>query len=348
MNAPLLDVISFGAPMRQMQGLAAQAEAAGFAGFWLTEGGRTAFTGATAAALATERITLGTGIAVAFPRSPMVTAEVAWELADATGGRFVLGLGTQVRGHIERRYSSAFEHPGPRLREYVEALRAIFRAFRGDEPLKFEGDFYKFSLLPPEWSPGPIDVPDPPIYLAGVNPWMLRMMGEVADGVHVHPLHSVRYVDEVVRPALREGAQCAGRDEQDIVIVCPVMTIPTDDEAEFVRIREETRLRLAFYGSTPSYGKVFEVHGWPGTTEALYEQQKRRDLEAMRATVTDEMLDVFSVTASWDGMADALLDRYNGIADRVICYSATQQWSNPAMAERWAAVAARAVSRARP
>ena len=147
--------MSGGLGFRDMQALAREVEDAGFSGLWITEGGHSGLNGCIAAALATERLDIGTGIALAFPRSPMITAIDAWELADATDGRFALGLGTQVKAHIERRYSSTFDHPGPRLREYVLALKAIFRAFRGDEPLKFEGDFYNFSLLPRTWSPGP-------------------------------------------------------------------------------------------------------------------------------------------------------------------------------------------------
>jgi probable F420-dependent oxidoreductase len=339
---PLLDAIAFGAPMRTMSTVAATSERAGFSGCWLTEGARTAFTGATAAALATSEITIGTGIAVAFPRSPMVTAQAAWELADATGGRFVLGLGTQVRAHVERRYSAPFSPPGPRLREYVAALRAIFRAFRGEERLRFAGDYYSFSLLTPEWSPGPIEVPDPPVYLAGVNPWMLRMIGEVADGIHVHPLHSMRYLTEVIRPALAAGAERAGRPVEDVAVVCPVMTIPTDDEAEAARLRDEVRLRLAFYGSTPGYGGVFDLHGWHGTGDRLRELQRAGDMAGLAATVTDEMVDAFAVSAPWDGLADALAERYRGLADRVVCYSASSRWQDPAVLERWSAVAARA------
>ena len=215
-----------------MQGLAADVEDAGFGGIWITESGRTAYNLCTAAALSTTTLDVGTGIAVAFPRSPMVTAQVAWELQEATAGRFVLGLGTQVKGHVERRYSSAFEHPGPRMREYVRAVKAIFRAFRGEEQLAFHGDFYDFSLLPGMWSPGPIEPPDPPVYVAGVNPWMCRAIGEVADGIHVHPLHSLRYLAEVVRPNLDEGARRAGRDPGEIAVVCPLLTIVGDTDEE--------------------------------------------------------------------------------------------------------------------
>jgi len=203
-----------------MQELARDAAAAGFSGLVITEAGRTAYLGCAAAALAAD-LDLLTGVAVAFPRSPMVTAQVAWELADASGGRFRLGLGTQVRAHIERRYSSAFDHPGPRLQEYVEAVRAAFAAFRGDAPLDHDGRFWKLSLLPPMWSPGPIGVADPPIDVAAVSPWMLRMAGEIADGVHVHPLNTMPYLHDTVLPNLAHGARSAGRNVADLEIIVP-------------------------------------------------------------------------------------------------------------------------------
>ena len=195
-----------GADLRAVQTFAAAAQRAGLSGLVVTEGSRTAYLTVAAAALAADQLHLSTGVAVAFPRSPMVTAQSAWELAEATGGRFRLGLGTQVRIHAERRYGVPFDPPGPRLREYVQAVKAIFRAFRGEEKLDFSGTYWSFSFMPAAWSPGPISVPDPPVDVAAVNPWMWRMAGQVADGVHVHPLHSTSYLDEVARPALREGA----------------------------------------------------------------------------------------------------------------------------------------------
>lgn len=338
-----LDAMAMGLPLREARQYATDVEEAGFDGVWFTEGGRTAYLGAGAAALATERLTIGTGIAVAFPRSPMVTASVAWELAEATGGRFVLGLGTQVRGHIERRYDAEFSPPGPRMREYVLAVRAIFRAFQGEEVLDFHGDHYDLDLLPSMWSPGPIEHPDVPIYIAGVRPWMLRACGAVADGLHVHPLHSRRYLDEVIRPAVNGGAEDADRAPSDLTLACPVLTIVGDDEEERERWREAARFQLAFYGSTRTYRGVFELHGWDGTSERLHELQKAGDLSAMAATITDEMLDVYAVTATWDGLAGALTDRYRGVDQpvRVICYFAGTGWRDDAASlERWRAVAA--------
>jgi probable F420-dependent oxidoreductase len=336
-----LDVMSGGLPIRQMHTVAAEIEDAGFAGAWITEGGRSAYNQCTAAALATEHLEIGTGIAVAFPRSPMVTAQVAWELQEATNGRFVLGLGTQVKGHIERRYSAPFDRPGPRMREYVQAVKAIFRAFRGEEKLSFEGEFFNFSLLPSMWSPGAIDVPDPPVYVAGVNPWMCRAIGEVADGIHVHPLHSLRYLAEVVRPNLDDGAKRAGRDPSDVAVVCPVLTIVGDTDEERAAWRERARLQLAFYGSTRTYSSIFDLHGWEGISARLHEHQAAGDMAGMAETFTDDMLDVFSITSTWDGLADAIVQRYTGVADRVICYFAATSWrDDPSVRDRWATVAA--------
>jgi probable F420-dependent oxidoreductase len=337
-----LDAFGAGGTLEAVQQTARQVEEAGFAALWVPEGSRPVYSVCTAAALATESLALGTGVAVAFARSPMVSAQAAWMLSEATGGRFVLGLGTQVRAHVERRFSAAFEHPGPRIKEYVAALRAIFRAFRGEERLSFAGDFYSFSLLPREWSPGPSAYPDPPVYLAGVKPWMCRMIGEVADGMLVHPLHTVSYLDDVVRPGVAEGAKRAGRSADDIALVCPVMTAVSDDEGERARQREQLRQRLAFYGSTPGYGVVFDASGWPGTGERLTQLQRAGDLAGLSATITDEMIDAMSVTASWDELPRLLAERYGGRVQRLVCYSAVSQWNlEPDTRQHWAAAGRR-------
>lgn len=291
----------------------------GFDGLQMAESGRTAFLNCAATTLAAPTLDIGTAVAVAFARSPMVTAQAAWELADASGGRFTLGLGTQVQAHIERRFSSTWDRPGARLREYVLALRAIFRAFQGVERLDFRGEFYRFSLLG-LWSPGPIAYPDVPVYLAGVRPWMLRAIGEVADGVHVHPLHSIKYLDEVVRPNVERGARAAGRDPAAVKLACPVFTIVGDTEEERAPWRERARMQIAFYGSTPAYAGVFELHGWHGVSERLHELQRAGDMASMAATITDRMLEEYAVTADWKELPRALVSKYAGVAERLIFY----------------------------
>ena len=333
------DLMTGGLPLGRMQQLARDAHETGFSGLVVTEAGRTAYLQCAAAALAAP-IDLLTGVAVAFPRSPMVTASSAWELAEASGGRFRLGLGTQVRAHIERRYGVEFDHPGPRLREYVVAVRAIFRAFRGEEPLAVDGDFWKLSLLPAMWSPGPIDVPDPPIDVAAVNPWMLRMAAEVADGVHIHPLNTPTYLAETVLPELRAGAEAAGRSLDDLELIAPCFIATGDTEEEQASWWELARMQVAFYGSTPNYGFIFDQLGHEGTTPKIRERQKAGDLAGMAAVVTDDILGHFAVRGDWDRIPGLLRDRYEGVADRVVDYFAGQAWArDPDAFGRWATVA---------
>jgi probable F420-dependent oxidoreductase len=335
-----IDLMTMGVSLRRATQLAQDAATAGFDGLVVTEAGRTAYLTCAAAALSAE-LDLSTGIAVAFPRSPMITAQLAWELADATGGRFRLGLGTQVRAHIERRYDAPFDHPGPRLRDYVSAVRASFAAFRGTEPLTHEGEFYRLSLLPLQWSPGTISADDPPIDIAAVNPYMLRLAGEVADGVHVHPLNHSAYLQEVVLPNLRAGRQRAGRDD-DLHLTIPVFTAVGETEGERARWREAARGQVAFYGSTPNYAFMFELLGREGTTERLRARQKAGDIPGMISLIDDELLDHFLVAGSFDEMPRLLLDRYGGIADRVVLYFAGSAWNeNPEQLARWGEIARR-------
>lgn len=338
-----LDMMAFARPLREVQDLARRAEAAGLGALWFTEAGRTAYLSCAAAALATERIGLGTAIAVAFPRSPMITAKVAWELAESSNGRFTLGLGTQIKAHIERRYSTAYLPPGPRMREYVLALRAIFAAFRG-APLRFEGDFYNFSLLPAQWSPGPIPVPDPPIFVAAVLPWMSAMAGELCDGVHIHPFHSVEYLRASQLPNIAEGARRGGRTLDALTLEIPVMTAVGSTDDEIAVTREHARTMIAFYGSTRTYSPVFEQHGYEGLSDALHERQRVGDVAGMTRLITDEVLDHYIVTAHWDDLAEALVSRYRGLAPRIrlMSYTAISQYArDPAVLDRWGAVADR-------
>jgi probable F420-dependent oxidoreductase len=321
-----VDALVNAAPLTRIAELARSAEHSGLSGLVITESGRTAYLSCVAAATAAPGLELATGVAVAFPRSPMVTASLAWELAEYTGGHFRLGLGTQVRAHIERRYGAEFSPPGPRMREYVLAIRAIFRAFRGEEKLAFEGDHWSLSLLPREWSPGPIEVADPPIDVAAVNPWMLRMVGEVADGVHVHPLNTPTYLRQTVLPSLAEGAATAGRDVADLEVIVPCFTIAGDDEETRSFWREWSRMQVAFYGSTPNYGFIFDQVGRPGTTAMLRDRQKAGDVAGMAAVIDDELLSHFVVEGTWAELPGRIVERYDGIADRVVLYFAGGSW----------------------
>lgn len=334
-----LDIMTGGLPLHVVQQLARHAADSGHSGLVITEAGRTAYLSCAAAALAAD-IDILTGIAVAFPRSPMVTAQTAWELADATGGRFRLGLGTQVRAHIERRYSTSFDPPGPRLRDYVLAVRSSFEAFRTGRTPDHHGPYYDISLLPAMWSPGPIDAPDPPIDIAAVNPWMLRLAGEIADGVHAHPLNTPTYLRDTLLPNLAAGAARAGRDVAGLQVIVPAFLAVGDNDEEQHRWRELARMQVAFYGSTPNYAFVFDQLGHDGTTARIRERQKAGDLAGMAAVIGDDLLDHFVTTGSWEDIAGRVVDRYAGVATRVVSYfSGIAAAEDPDTIDRWGEVA---------
>lgn len=328
-----------GLPLRRMHQLALDARAAGFSGLVVAEAGRSAYMSCATAALATDLDVL-TGVAVAFPRSPMVTAQIAWELAEVSQGRFRLGLGTQVRAHIERRYGSEFERPGPRLRDYVLALRAIFTSFRDGTPLAHDGEFWKLSLLPAMWSPGAIEAPDPPIDVAAVNPWMLRMAGEVADGVHVHPLNTTTYLRGTVLPELAKGAERSGRTISDLQVIVPTFAAPGDTPDQVHALREMARMQIAFYGSTPNYAFIFDQVGAEGMTGRIRERHKAGDLAGMAALIDDELLEHFCISGDWASVADGVIARHRGVADRVVSYFSGMGWlRDPASLGPWGELA---------
>jgi probable F420-dependent oxidoreductase len=311
---------------------------AGFAAMWVTETKHNPFLACGAGLAAADRIGAGSGIAVAFPRSPMVTAQLAWDLAEASEGRFVLGLGSQVKAHIQRRFAAPFDRPVPRLREYVHAVRAIFAAFQGDGQLRFAGDFYDFSLLTDFFNPGPISHPDIPVWVAAVGPAMLRMAGECCDGAFLHALHSVDFLRATVLPEVTAGAGAAGRKRADVTLCCPVFVAVGDSAEDIERQRAVIARQIAFYGSTRTYRPVFDTHGWGDVCGELHRLMARGDTAAMPSLVTEEMLDAFSVTATWDGLAAELSRRYGGLVDRVAPYGAVLR--SPQDRRRWRAVAA--------
>jgi probable F420-dependent oxidoreductase len=316
-----VDAMTTPQPLGQIGDLARRTQSAGFSGLLFTETGRTAYLNAAVASQAAPDLELSTGVAVAFPRSPFVTAAAAWELQEATKGKFRLGLGTQVRTHVVRRYGTAFERPGPRLRDYLLAVKACFAAFRSGT-LDHHGDFYDLDFITPQWSPGPIDAPDPKVDIAAVNPWMLRMAGEVADGLHVHPIGEPGYLARHVLPTVAEGAAKAGRSPSDVAIIVPVMTIVGDTDEELDKQREVVRASMAFYGSTPNYAFIWDEAGFEGTTARIREKQKAGDFAGMAAQVSDDHIAMFATESTWDGLADALVAKYAGMATRLVMYNA--------------------------
>jgi probable F420-dependent oxidoreductase len=295
--------------------IAQAAERLGFAGLWITETQHDPFLPGALIAEHTTRIRFGTAVAIAFARSPATLAYTAWDLARASGGRFILGLGTQVKAHIERRFGMPWpESPVGKLREQIAAIRAFWRTWQTGEPLNFRGEFYKLTLMSPFFNPGPIEHPDIPIFIAGVNTGLARLAGEAADGFHVHPFHTPRYLSETLLPAIQAGAAHAGRSRAEIQISVTAFAASTPQEMEI------TRQHIAFYASTPSYRPVMALHGWGGVAEKLSSLAARGKWAEMPALIDDSMLGAFAVVAGPGDISHALQERYRGLAGRLALY----------------------------
>ncbi len=299
---------------------ARNAEAAGYDCLWTSETQHDPFLPLAVAAAATSSIKLGTAIAVAFARSPMVLAHTAWDLQCASKGRFLLGLGSQVKAHIQRRFSVKFEAPGPKLREVVLALRAIWDCWQNGTPLEFEGEFYRFNLMTPFFNPGPIAHPKIPIYIAGVNAYMCRMAGEVCDGLHVHPFHTAKYLREFVHPVVEEGLRASGRSRENFTYVTACFVVVGDTERERSANGEVVRQQIAFYASTRTYEPVLAAHGWEGVGPELHRRSLEGDWKGMAALITDEMLDAVAVTGTYEDIGKKLREKYAGLLDRISLY----------------------------
>lgn len=293
----------------------------GYDGFFTAETQYDPFFPITHAAAVAPDLQYGTAIAVAFPRSPAVMAMTAWDLARQTRGRFLLGLGTQVRGHIVRRFSAFWSgRPAPQLREYIEAMRAVWDSWQNSVPLAYEGEFYKLSLMTPFFDPGPISHPDVPVYIAGVGPHLSALAGEMCDGFHVHPFHTIPYLDEIALPNIAKAASSAGRSPADVEIVTTVFVMTGNDDEEIAQAMEPVRQQISFYASTPSYKSVLEASGWD-FGEKLHAMSKRGEWDKMGAAVPDEALEGVGVIAPIDRLAQAIKEKYGDRVDRVGFYS---------------------------
>ena len=289
-------------------------EALGFDGACAPEAGHDPFLPLVVAAEHTSRVRLGTNVAIAFPRSPMVTAQMAWDLQQLSGGRFNLGLGTQVKGHNELRYSTPWTAaPGPRLREYVLCLQAIFKSFQDGKPTAFEGQHYRFSLMPPFFNPGPIDHPPPPIYLAAVNPYMSRLGGELCAGIRLHAIDTFAYTREVVLPAIAAGAAKRGRRLADVDLVGAPFLALGADEAEVRKAMQALKQHVSFYASTRTYHTVLAFHGWEDVGLELHRLSREGKWQEMPALITDDMLAEWAIIATYDDFAAQLRKRCDGI-----------------------------------
>ncbi|MCD2192774.1 TIGR03617 family F420-dependent LLM class oxidoreductase [Actinomycetospora endophytica] len=302
---------------------AVSAEKSGYDAVWVAETQHDPTVGLTLASTRTERITLGTAITVAFARTPMTTAITANDLHAVSGGRYVLGLGTQIRPHVTKRFSMPWSRPADRMREYIQAVRAIWATWNDGEPLRFVGEFYTHTLMTPFFSPPPNPYGTPPIHLAGVGPRMTEVAGEVADGFLAHAFTTERYLHEVTLPALWRGFETAGRGGSGFEFSGTALIATGSTEEEFAASVRDVRRQVAFYGSTPAYAGVLELHGWGELATELNRLSKHGDWDAMGDLVDDEVLHAIAVVAEPDDVGPALARRFGGIAARIPFYAPT-------------------------
>ena len=309
--------ISFHGDYRRLAAFAAQAEERGVSGFFVPEALDDPFISLTLAATATTRIQLGTGVAIAFARTPMLMAYSAWHLHRVSGGRMILGLGSQIKPHIAYRYGMPWSRPAERMHEYVLALRAIWHAWQTGEALDFRGEFSTHTLMPPLFSPGALDVASPPIWLAAVGPRMLHVAGAVADGLLCHPLVSRSYLQDVLIPGVTQSHASAGRHDEPftIAVMAMVATGRTDDELRDAIAA--TRKQIGFYSSTPAYEPVLAHHGWSALHDEARALTKAGRWAELAALIDDDVLNAFAIVGDVDTARAALQERFGGLVERV-------------------------------
>jgi probable F420-dependent oxidoreductase len=311
------------------------AERVGYDGLWSAEVSHDPFLPLVLAAEHTERIQIGTGIAVALARNPMNLATVANDLQALSQGRFMLGLGSQIKPHIEKRFSMPWSHPAPRMRELILAIRAIWASWADGSRLAFRGQFYRHTLMTPMFDPGPNPFGNPRIFLAAVGEKMTEVAGEVADGLLAHGFTTERYLREVTIPALERGLAIGGKVRSEVEISYPGMLVTGPDDAGVEAATKAVKTQLAFYGSTPAYRPVLELHGWGDLQTELNRLSKRGAWEEMTGLIDDEVLNTFAVVGPIDDIASTVLERFGGIVDRFSIYA-----PYPMEPERWAEVLA--------
>jgi probable F420-dependent oxidoreductase len=300
---------------------AAQQEARGYDGIWVPETSHDPFLPLVLAAEHTERLDLATGIVVAFARNPMTLAQVSWDLQAASQGRFILGLGSQIKPHITRRFSMPWSSPAARMREMILAIRAIWESWNQGTKLDFRGDFYSHTLMTPFFNPGPNPHGDARVFLAGVGALMTQVAGEVADGFLCHGFTTRQYLDEVTLPNLAKGRAKAGKAMDGFQLAGPMFVVTGRDEAEMAEAAKGVKGQIAFYGSTPAYRPVLELHGWGDLHEELNRLSKEGRWAEMGDLIDDEMLATFAVVAPLDEVAGALKERWGDVLDRLSFYA---------------------------
>lgn len=297
------------------QAAAIACEEAGFDGIVALENAHGPFPPLAVAAMATKRIQIGTGVAIAFPRSPTIMAHAAWDLNKASQGRFYLGLGSQVRAHNERRYGIPWTPPAPRMRDYIGAVRAVWRAWETEAPVDYRSQHYTITLATPNFSPRPLGLPRIPIAMSAVGPAMLRVAGEVADAVRLHPFSTRRYLAEVSLPRFSDGLARAARDRRNVEVVAGSFVATGATEAEVAKMREYIRFRVAFYCSTRAYWHVLSLHGMEDLGHKLRSYPKEGRWDEMAALIPNDVLELFATVGTYDRIPAMLERRYGGLAD---------------------------------
>ena len=323
--------------LSQMPALARFADELGFDGIWTFETSHEPYLPLVLAAEHSERLSLGTSIAVAFPRSPTITAQIAWDLARYSKGRFILGLGTQVKGHNERRFGIKWERPVAKMRDYILAVRAVWESWQNQTRLDYRGEFYQLTLMTPFFSPAPHEYARIPIFVAGVNRGMCELAGELCEGFHVHPLHTTRYLQERILPSIESGLAKSARPRSAIELSSSIFVIPTDDAEQAAKYEAEVRQQIAFYASTPPYRPVLELEGWSDVADQLTALAARAEWSAMASLIDDDMIDRFALRATWAELPAQLRQKYSGLLDRVSYYFPLVPGENEA---QWHATAA--------
>lgn len=297
--------------------VARAAEDVGYDGVWVTEAKHDPFLALALAAEPTREVQLGTAVAVAFPRSPTHIAQTAHELHQHSNGRFILGLGSQVKAHVERRFGSTWTRPVARMRELVQAVRAVWDTWNTGERLRFEGEFYELTLMTPFFSPEPVPFGPPPVYLGALGPQMAAVAGEVADGLLVHGFTTERYLRETLLPAVEQGLSRRDGGGGRIEVSRQLFCVSGRDERELAAAADDVRKKLAFYGSTPAYRRVLELHGWGELQEELAALARRGAWSEMGGLIDDEVLETFAVVAPPERVAERILERFGDVVDRV-------------------------------
>jgi probable F420-dependent oxidoreductase len=303
--------------LREVRTIYPELEAVGYDRAFSFEAKHNPFIPLAVAGEHTSSIELGTAIAIAFARTPMTLANAAWDLQTVTGGRFTLGLGSQIRPHIEQRYGMPWSKPAARMREMVLGIRAIFDAWQDGVPLSFDGEFYTHTRMIPAFDPGPNPFGPPPIFTAGFGPRMTAVAGEVADGFLVHPVNTRRSLHELTMPAIAQGARRAGRSSDDVQVVCVTIVVTGRDEEEMRRSREAVREQLAFYGTTPAYLPVFELEGYGDLHPELKRLANESRWREMAALIDDELIETIAVVGEPESIGEKVRARLAGISEHV-------------------------------